>query len=348
MSQLDPHYLHTPDVEDETPWLSFSDAVTALLFVFIATTFWFMFRLEQARHLLEQRIDERTEEVKKLRGADVAAVELLQGVQVCLNERQAAGVGVRAVVEPSTHTMSLYIEPQASTIVEWFQVCSAEITPEAGSVVAMARECLAAEVPALISDYTVLLTLEGHTDARPPGLGDCRARFPSNWELSGARAGAALRRLVCDDGSCAGAALKQAEELRELAQDREKLQLVAAGRAESMPAWRAICASDWRGAAVDQALDDAVCRAMLDEHSGSSRQADTVTDLIRKSPISLLRPSIATFDEALVAWANDPRCANGADREVCEKRFRRLRRVDMRVDLRPRTVEPSMAGPTPG
>lgn len=99
---------------------------------------------------------------------------------------------------------------------------------------------------------------------------------------------------------------------------------------------------------MDQALDDAVCRAMLDEHSGLARQAGTVTDLIAGSPISHLRPSIATLDEALVAWANDPRCATGADREVCEKRFRRLRRVDMRVDLRPRTVEPSTAGQTPG
>lgn len=325
------------DEEEETPWLSFSDAVTALLFVFIATTFWFMFRLEQARHLLEQRIDERTEEVKKLRGADIAASELLQGVGVCLTERSADGVRVRPVVEQSTHTMSLYIEPQASTVVEWFKVCSAEITPDAAIVAGMARDCLAAEVPRLTEDYTVLLTLEGHTDARVPGAGDCRQRFPSNWELSGARAGAALRRLMCDDGSCSATESAKAGTLRELAQDREKLQLVAAGRAESMPAWGALCAADWPGAAVDKSLDAAICSALQGETAGAGgARASTVTSLVSASPIAPLRGPIRTFDEALVAWANDPRCGRQDDARVCDERFRRLRRVDMRVDLRPR------------
>lgn len=331
------HREHTEADEDETPWLSFSDAVTALLFVFIATTFWFMFRLEEARNLLEQRIDERTEEVKKLRGADVAASELLQGVGVCLTERRDDGVRVRPVVEAATHTMSLYIEPQASTIVEWFQVCSAEITPDAAAVVSMARECLASEIPALTSDYTVILTLEGHTDARVPGAGECRSRFPSNWELSGARAGAALRRLMCVDGSCDSVSLGEAEKLRALAQDRDRLQLVAAGRADSMPAWRALCAVDWPGAALDAELDAGVCGALSASDLTPSGRAEKVTGLIGASRIATGRAPVNSFDEALVAWANDPRCASGAaPAGVCDERFRRLRRVDMRVDLRPR------------
>jgi flagellar motor protein MotB len=325
--------------DDETPWLSFSDAVTALLFVFIATTFWFMFRLEQARSLLEQRIDERAEELKKLRGADVAASDLLEGVGVCLAERRSDGVRVRPVVEESTRTMSLYIEPQASTIVEWFQVCSAEITRDAAVVVSMARDCLAAEVPALTEDYTVILTLEGHTDARVTGAGECRSRFPSNWELSGARAGAALRRLMCVDGSCDEESIAEAGKLRDLAQDRDRLQLVAAGRAESMPAWRALCAPDWSGAAVDAGLDSAVCTALGETGGTSLDRTEMVTGLIRNSPIAGLA-SLNSFDEALVAWANDPRCVGAAGLAVsCDERFRRLRRVDMRVDLRPRTAE---------
>lgn len=332
---------HVGGDEEETPWLSFSDAVTALLFIFIATTFWFMFRLEQARQELEKRIVEQTEEVKRLKGADEAAGSLLDGVSVCLAERDADGVRVRPVVEASTRTMSLYIEPQASTIVEWFKVCSAEIRPEAAVVVGMARDCLAAQVPALVDKYTVLLTLEGHTDARVPGAGDCRARFPSNWELSGARAGAALRRLLCEDGTCDPRAAAQAETLRDLAQDRDQLQLVAAGRAQSVPAWRALCAADWSGAAVDPALDRAVCRALADETAGAAARTTNVRELLKRSVVARLVPGMRTFDEALVTWANDPRCSRGgADVQACDERFRRLRRVDMRVDLRPRADKP--------
>lgn len=326
--------------EDETPWLSFSDAVTALLFVFIATTFWFMFRLEQARQQQQQLSAETREELKKLKGADIAAGQLLHGVGQCLTKQRSGKVGVRPVVEESTHTMSLYIEPQASTIVEWFGDCSATITPDAAIVVGMARDCLAAEVPTLAADYTVVLTLEGHTDARLPGAGDCRERFPSNWELSGARAGAALRRLMCEDGTCGSGAISEASKLRDLAQDRERLQLVAAGRAESMPAWRALCASDWPGAEVDAPLDDSVCQALSATGPASTDRAAAVVSLIASSPIGASGRSIATFDQALVAWANDPRCSDShADGEVCDERFRRLRRVDMRVDLRPRSAD---------
>ena len=326
--------------EDETPWLSFSDAVTALLFVFIATTFWFMFRLEQARHQQQQLSEETREELKKLKGADIAAGELLHGVGECLTKQRSGKVGVRPVVEESTHTMSLYIEPQASTIVEWFADCSATITPDAAIVVGMARDCLAAEVPRLAADYTVVLTLEGHTDARVPGAGDCRERFPSNWELSGARAGAALRRLMCEDATCDAEAISEATKLRDLAQDRERLQLVAAGRAESMPAWRALCAADWPGAEVDTPLDASVCRALSAAGPGNADRAAEVASLITLSPIGSSGRPIATFDQALVAWANDPRCAGArADSDVCDERLRRLRRVDMRVDLRPRSAE---------
>ena len=323
---------HTGD--DETPWLSFSDAVTALLFVFIATTFWFMFRLEQARHLLEQRIDEQTEEVKKLKGADEQAGMLLEGTRTCLMKSPADGIQVRPVIEPSTHTMSLYIEPQATTLVEWFQACSAEVTPEAAQVVALARSCLAQEIPEKTNDYTVLLTLEGHTDARSPSSGACRERFPSNWELSGARAGAALRRLMCDDGSCGDAQQEEADKLRLLAQDRARLQLVAAGRADSLPAWRALC--EWGDAKVDPALDSRVC-GLLNADPAAALRDGSLLRAVLGSPIGSLRPALATGDDAMIAWANDPRCFQpGADTAVCEKRLTRLRRVDMRVDLRPR------------
>jgi flagellar motor protein MotB len=337
-----------PEQDEETPWLSFSDAVTALLFVFIATTFWFDFQLAQARRLAEASRRDADAEVEKFKGADTAAKALLQGVGVCLAERSTDGVHVRPVVEQATHTMSIYIEPQANTIVEWFRPCSAEITPDAGQVVAMARGCLADEVPRLANDYTVLLTLEGHTDARPPGAGDCRERFPSNWELSGARAGAALRRLTCDDGECGSEASVQAAVLGSLSEDRGRLQLIAAGRAESVPAWRALCAADWTGAAVDPSLDAAVCERLADESSALDHRKSSVVDLVAASPIGSLRPGMKTFDAALVAWANDPRCNAAGNSAACEERFRRLRRVDMRVDLLPRaSAAPSARSDAP-
>ena len=48
----------------------------------------------------------------------------------------------------------------------------------------------------------------------------------------------------------------------------------------------------------------------------------------------------ATWDELLIAWANDPRCGSGnAMTSACEERFRPLRRVDMRADLRARPLD---------
>ena len=332
------------ELDDEIPWPSFADAVTALLFVFIATTFWFMMQLEEARQNLESRTVEKEQELERLKGADRAAGVLLDDVAVCLTEGRGESVRLRPVIEQSTRTMALYIEPLATQVVEWFPTCSADVSTEASAVIDMVRDCLASEVPRLAEQYTVVLTLEGHTDARPPGRG-CSARFPSNWELSGARSGAALRRLLCADQSCGARDQAKATILAELAQDRNRLELIAAGRAESVPALRALCDPDWPGATVDPALDAEVC-ALL----------ETVGD---RTDLERLRMELATSvgarleldsdpptrDELLVAWANDPRCGfSEVSAEACAERFRRLRRVDMRVDLRVRVEGGSAKG----
>lgn len=334
MSQPGPPDMH--DFDEEIPWPSFADAVTALLFVFIATTFWFMITLEEARKALQAREAEKAEEIEHLKGADVAAGVLLEQVSLCLVESNSEGIQVRPVVEDSTRTMALYIEPVASRIVEWFPSCSADVSPEAGQVIHLVRSCLAREVPLLAENYTVILTLEGHTDARATG-GACRARFPSNWELSGARSGAALRRLLCDDGQCAAAEEAEARSLKVLAQDRTLLQLVAAGRAATIPATRALCDPDWPGASVEGALDTEVC-SLLARSALTGRDA---AELLRAAIATRFDGPLSahpTRDELLVTWANDPRCGTrAADPVACDERFRRLRRVDMRVDLRVRT-----------
>ncbi len=318
------------DQRDETPWLSFSDVVTALLFVFIATTFWFMLRLEEARRRADQ-------EFEQWRGADRQAGILLAEVATCLEQEQGS-IHVRPVVDARSRTLSVYIEPVAinRTIVEWFPGCSAALTPATDEVVSRVRSCLSTEIPTLKGQYSVQLTLEGHTDARDTG--GCAGLFPSNWELSGSRAGAVLRRLLCEDGSCTGEeAIRQADALKTLTSDQRDLQIIAAGRAASKPALHALCAEQWRGAEVDAALDREICALIQERAQPEADTAALNTKILKavQTGIGGLMGPIPSVDAALVAWANDPRCMGGAE-EACKDRLGRMRRVDMRVDLRPR------------
>ena len=54
------------EFDEEIPWISFSDASIALLFVFIATTFWFMIQLQIAKQELLEQTKER-KHVEKVR-----------------------------------------------------------------------------------------------------------------------------------------------------------------------------------------------------------------------------------------------------------------------------------------
>jgi hypothetical protein len=323
-----------PSVElEETPWPSFADALAAMLFIFIVTTFWFSQRMQIQENAASQ-------EVKRLKGAEVAAGNLLTGVGLCLDQADSADYKTRSIVEPGTRTLSLYIEwtgvSKAQTLAEWFPGCSAAIKPEADVVIGQARSCLSKELPALFDEYTVTLTLEGHTDARAPA-GACAGIFPSNWELSGARAGAVLRRMLCQDGVCQdGAAQQEAGQLAAWSQDRSRLQMVAAGRADSVPAWRSLCNTQWQGAGVDEALDKDVC-ALLEKQAG---QVDAqLTSRVAVGLEGLLAAPLDSPSTALIRWANDPRC-NWNNPEplasTCQNRLGRMRRVDMRVELHPR------------
>jgi chemotaxis protein MotB len=307
---------------EDIPWLSFSDVVTALLFVFIATTFWFMLKLEQAR----QRTDA---EYAKWRAADTQAGELLNSVAVCLKESSGSRIRVRPVVEVGARTLSVYLEPVVSqTVVEWFPNCGAEIGSSADEAVGQVRSCLSEAVPELVGQYEVSLTLEGHTDNRQPGLG---CSFPSNWELSGARAGAVLRRLLCEDGSCESVEVREkADILKKLTVRREDLQIIAAGRAASVPAWRAICDPEWVGASLES--DREVCELLEQREKASGAERAIVEEKLR----AVIGGELESVDKALVFWANPVQCMTMGEEGVCRDRLGRLRRVDMRVDLRPK------------
>jgi hypothetical protein len=310
--------------EAESPFQSFTDAITALLFIFMVTTFAVMISLRRAEQ--QQR-----HEVDRLQGADVASGKLLSGVAACMGQVS----GLKPVIDEGAHTLAMYIEVDES-VVEWFGVCSPSISPSAGAVVDQVRGCLAREVPALTADYSVALTLEGHTDARQPS-GACAQSYPSNWELSGARAGAVLRRLMCEDGRCAtDQARTQAAELAALASQREDLQVIAAGRASSIPAWRALCDPGWPGARIDQRLDGAVCGRLPQATSGDAAVQQEVVSVVKEALDPDGGRGEMSFDRALTLWANIPACGGGG--EACEQRLGRLRRVDLRVNLQPKLL----------
>lgn len=312
------------EAEAESPFQSFTDAITAMLFIFMVTTFAVMISLRRAQAVEQQEID-------RLTGADRASGELLAGVAACMKQVS----GLKPVVDEGARTLAMYIEVDEA-VVEWFGVCSPSIARSADPVVDQVRACLAAEVPSLTRDYAVSLTLEGHTDGRAPS-GSCAQSYPSNWELSGARAGAVLRRLMCEDGSCDGdGAREQARSLQDLASQRDDLQLIAAGRASSVPAWRALCDPNWPGARVDQRLDATVCARLPEATAGDVALQQEVVDAVVEA-LDPRRTHARSFDQALALWANPPSCTAGSARG-CDARLGRLRRVDLRVNLQPKLV----------
>jgi len=110
------------------------------------------------------KVDARMEIVKKLKAAVKA-----QGIQGSVE------------IEESTEGVVLRIRDYAL-----FSTGSADLTPEAFPLLdRISRVTLEIKEP---------LSIEGHTDERPIST----SKFPSNWELSGARATSVLRYLVND------------------------------------------------------------------------------------------------------------------------------------------------------
>lgn len=320
--------------EEETPWLSFSDAVTALLFIFIATTLYAMMQLEEERERARLFTEQQERELKRWISAGQAAGDMLESVGVCL-EKEAPGT--QTTVDRTSNTLSLYIEPRTETIAEWFPSCSALIAPAASVVVAQVRSCLAVDLPPLTGQYSAIVSIEGHTDGART-FGACALQYPSNWELSGARAGAVLRRLLCEEpGACGTEQTQEAATIQRLTADQRNLQMVSAGRGPSRPAWRALC--DDRDTRIDASRDDAVC-ALIGEVTANPPTVTIPEGTANlKTLLHLQADDPSTWDQLLIAWANDPACMGTLTPETppaCLRRLSRLRRVDLRVDLRPK------------
>jgi chemotaxis protein MotB len=93
------------------------------------------------------------------------------------------GLESKVVVDKTTRGIVLRIKD-----IVLFDVGSDELKAEAGEVLEMIAE--------LVNSATGQLSIEGHTDNIPIS----RTRFPSNWELSAARATAVLRYMLSSSG----------------------------------------------------------------------------------------------------------------------------------------------------
>lgn len=70
-----------------------------------------------------------------------------------------------------------------------FATCESDLKPQGGELMSGVGDVLEG-----FEDYFVTVQVEGHTDSRSTNTGTCR--FPSNWELSSARATSVVRILT--------------------------------------------------------------------------------------------------------------------------------------------------------
>jgi hypothetical protein len=312
---------------EETPWASFSDALSGMLFVFVITTFWFALRLAVEQQRLTAQKADAAAEVDRLKRADAVAADLVEkdGKPGLLTACLTDGGVLKAEGERAAKRVSLYPKRTASVLrgaggveVGWFGECSASLAGDLDPAVQKVRECIASVLVPRDTDYRVKVMLEGHTDALPVA-GDCRKQFPSNWELSGARAAAVTRAVL---GSEVGAGGRENPVRSEM--DAGNLQVLAVGMGDSVAAWKAIC----RAPGLEP-LDSEVCRVMKESANDPVRaSAELERAGVSSCPSDL--PGAHSLQPLLRTWANW--C--GESGWASAKR-ERLRRVDLRIEFEP-------------
>jgi chemotaxis protein MotB len=100
---------------------------------------------------------------------------------------QEAGIDSQAIVKTDGVGVSVSFQ---STL--FFETLSADVKPEGRAILDKLAKELAARQKAEGKLYQIVV--EGHTDSRPVTAGS----FPSNWELSGARASRVVRYFLDD------------------------------------------------------------------------------------------------------------------------------------------------------
>jgi len=270
----------------DPPWISFADALSAMLFVFMLTTVWAMGKMR-----------DETEEVIASIPTPASTENLVRtqliALQGCISN---AGDNLSVYPDMEDHSLAILVTPL------WFGTCSTDVSDAGGAAISAMRSCVQNVIAnerlttgeMLVDRYDMEVVFEGHTDATPVGR---NCPFPSNWELSGARASLVLRRFRCSEGAgCNDTDIAKANEINSAVErvGEEHIRFSAVGMAETRPTWSAICAT----------LGDALCPQ---DHG--------------RFPL---------HGRALTTWANEVGGHAAIDRQNL------LRRVDLRVDLRPR------------
>jgi outer membrane protein OmpA-like peptidoglycan-associated protein len=297
--------------EAEVPWGSFADALSGVLFVFILTTFWFAYQLQIAtEQAYQQQIQaaEKTRVITEARETARALTRQEGGLTQCLRRN--------GWVEPEPYRdearLALYLPG-----VEWFDIGKASLdTPAREGAAAEIRECIGKLVDRqeLKDKYQIRVSLEGHTDSQRYRDGDSE----TNWELSGRRAAAVVRRVL--DGN--KGSITEAVE-------NDRLQVLSTGLADRQPAWNRICDQKSQLAAADRA----VCDALLADSPGlDSLLADPELYAFDEHCAPRSVDGSASRSERLRMWAN--RCPDPAG-DTGNARRGLLRRVDLRLELVP-------------
>lgn len=309
---------------EETPWASFSDALSGILFVFVITTFWFALRLAVEANNARQTAERLEREKSTLTEAEEHAKDLVErnnqlGVFAsCLDSSKH----LRVQAERETARVSLYIEKgQTAASVPWFETCKSDLVSDQLEAAREIRACVEQLLGSEQDKYDVRIFLEGHTDAEPVKRGHS-CDFVSNWELSGARAAAVTRAVLGAD-----VRLPASPHISS-AVEQHKLQLLAVGLADTRPAVGALCARRTGGAEFDRQ----VCDALSTHDDGAISVALSAPPLDScRVPAGIDSCSGSSDSARLCRWANW--CADADGTLDVRRGF--LRRVDLRIELEP-------------
>lgn len=170
-----PRRMRTESDGDDDDWMvTYADAITLLLAFFVLLVTFSevdLPRFESVQAGIAQQLGQRS----IVRPASQLRAELLTTVD---------SLGMADAVRVDTSRRGIELELAANA---FYQPGSAEVRPEARPVVAEIARTL------LSPRYTrFLVSVEGHTDDAPVAT----AQFPSNWELSAARATNIVRLFV--------------------------------------------------------------------------------------------------------------------------------------------------------
>lgn len=316
--------------EEEVPWASFADALTGLLFVFILLALSFAHQLENATRKAEEKAqrDDRARVIARSLVEPPTADNRAYSVAACLSEvpSPTGDPGpetvreVRAVPTIDEARLSLYLYSNGQASIEWFKGGVANLLPGPCTVAQRLGACLErafdhpefAKVP---KEFRLRVFVEGHTDFL--SMKDTN-QFPTNWELSGARAAAVVRAFMVHDDARPGLCNAPSEPARRLAARTAAgdLEVVSVGLADRRPAWRRLC---------DDTPSDPVCSCLTDHQGKAEDCAEALSAAEADLP-----PGLLPADQ-LIAWANRP---EGADEDA---RRKLLRRVDLRFEVAPRS-----------